>query len=66
MLLFFGYTNCPDVCRAVLADVALALQRLGPADRDQIQVIFVTTDPARDTPAGSRRTWTGSTPASSG
>ncbi len=51
LLLFFGYVNCPDVCRAVLADVASTLQRSEPAVRDQIQVIFVTTDPARDTPA---------------
>src|SRR4029453_15237130 len=36
-LLFFGYTNCPDVCIAVLSDASLALQRLTPADRDQIQ-----------------------------
>jgi protein SCO1/2 len=49
-LLFFGYTNCPDVCVAVLSDIALALQRMEPADRDQIQVVFVTTDPARDKP----------------
>ena len=49
-LLFFGYTNCPDVCIAVLSDIALALQRMKPADRDQIQVVFVTTDPARDKP----------------
>jgi protein SCO1 len=47
-LLFFGYTHCPDVCTAVLSDVSLALQRLTPADRDQIQLVFVTTDPARD------------------
>jgi protein SCO1 len=47
-LLFFGYTHCPDVCITVLSDVSLALQRLTPADRDQIQLIFVTTDPARD------------------
>jgi protein SCO1 len=47
-LLFFGYTNCPDVCIAVLSDASLALQRLTPADRDQIQLIFITTDPARD------------------
>jgi protein SCO1 len=47
-LLFFGYTHCPNVCIAVLSDVSLALQRLGPADRDQIQLVFVTTDPARD------------------
>ncbi len=49
-LMFFGYTHCPDVCIAVLADVALALKGLNPAVRDQVQVVFVTTDPARDTP----------------
>lgn len=48
-LLFFGYTHCPDVCTTVLADVARALQGITAADRDQIQVVFVTTDPARDT-----------------
>jgi protein SCO1 len=54
-LLFFGYTHCPDVCIAVLSDVALAMKRLAPADRDQIQFIFVTTDPARDTEKPIRR-----------
>jgi protein SCO1 len=54
-LLFFGYTNCPDVCIAVLSDVATALQRLSAADRDQIQLIFVTTDPARDKEKQIRR-----------
>ena len=54
-LLFFGYTHCPDVCITVLSDVALALQRLTPADRDQIQFIFVTTDPARDKEKQIRR-----------
>ncbi len=47
-LLFFGYTHCPDICITVLSDVALALKRVDPASRDQIQMIFVTTDPARD------------------
>ena len=54
-LLFFGYTHCPDVCIAVLSDVSLALQRLAPADRDQIQMVFVTTDPARDQEKQIRR-----------
>jgi protein SCO1 len=50
LLLFFGYLNCPDVCSAVLSEVTTALER-GPAGvRDHVQVIFVTTDPARDTP----------------
>jgi protein SCO1/2 len=49
-LLFFGYTHCPDVCPTTMADVAVALRSL-PADvARQVQVVFVTTDPARDTP----------------
>jgi protein SCO1/2 len=51
LLLFFGYSHCPDVCNTVLADVASALNRMNPAARDQIQMVFITTDPARDTPA---------------
>ena len=54
-LVFFGYTHCPDVCIAVLSDVSLALQRIAPADRDQIQLIFITTDPARDKEKQIRR-----------
>jgi protein SCO1 len=49
-LLFFGYTNCPDICPATMADVALALRGLDPAVAEQLQVVFVTTDPAFDTP----------------
>ncbi len=47
-LIFFGYTNCPDVCIGVLASMANSLQGLDPAVRDQIQMVFITTDPARD------------------
>lgn len=47
-LLFFGYTHCPDVCIGVLSDVASALSRMPAGSRDQIQTLFVTTDPARD------------------
>jgi protein SCO1/2 len=54
-LMFFGYSKCPDVCITVLSDVATALQRLEAADREHIQVIFVTTDPARDKPAVIRK-----------
>ncbi len=50
-LLFFGYTTCPDICPATMADVALALRRLDPALAEQVQMVFVTTDPATDTPA---------------
>lgn len=47
---FFGYTHCPDVCPTTLGELALALKQLG-ADADKVQVLFVTLDPARDTPA---------------
>jgi protein SCO1/2 len=48
-LVFFGYTNCPDVCQVVMSTIASAVTRLEPAERRQVQVAFVTTDPARDT-----------------
>ena len=47
-LVFFGYTHCPDICQLVMSTLAAALTRLDEADRRQVQVIFVTTDPARD------------------
>jgi len=50
VLLYFGYTNCPDVCPTTLADLATALRQLGPV-ADQVRVLFVSVDPARDTPA---------------
>lgn len=49
-LLFFGYTNCPDICPTTMADVTVALRTVDPAIADQVQVVFVTTDPATDTP----------------
>jgi protein SCO1 len=49
-LLFFGYTQCPDVCPATMADVAVALRMSDPALAEQVQLVFVTTDPATDTP----------------
>ena len=49
VLLNFGYTNCPDVCPATLADLAKARQLLG-ADANRVEVVFVTVDPQRDTP----------------
>jgi protein SCO1/2 len=47
--IFFGYTQCPDVCPTTLADLAGAMQLLGP-DAARVQVLFVTIDPERDTP----------------
>ncbi|QZY27918.1 SCO family protein [Nocardioides coralli] len=48
-LVFFGYVNCPDICHTVMSNLTAGLTRLDPADRDQVDVVFVTTDPARDT-----------------
>lgn len=50
VLVFFGYTHCPDVCPLTLQAVAQSLAELGPLRRD-VEVVFVTLDPARDTPA---------------
>lgn len=50
VVLFFGYTQCPDVCPTTLTDLARAMKELGP-DASRVQVLFVTVDPARDTPA---------------
>lgn len=49
-LVFFGYSNCPDVCTGILADLASALQRMDAGQREQVRVLLITTDPARDTP----------------
>jgi len=49
ILLFFGYTSCPDVCPTTLAELNQALDKLGD-DADRVQVIFITVDPERDTP----------------
>lgn len=48
VVVFFGYTQCPDVCPTTLAALAEAMKRLGP-DADRVQVIFITVDPERDT-----------------
>lgn len=49
-LVYFGYTHCPDVCPTTMADLAGALRLLTPAQRARIAVVFITTDPWRDTP----------------
>ncbi|MCZ2126729.1 MAG: SCO family protein [Anaerolineales bacterium] len=50
VLLYFGYTSCPDVCPTAMADIKLALASLTPEEAAQVQVIFISVDPARDTP----------------
>jgi protein SCO1/2 len=47
-LVFFGYTNCPDICQVVMANIASALTRLSADQRAKVGMVFVTTDPARD------------------
>jgi protein SCO1/2 len=49
LVVFFGYTQCPDVCPTSLAELGDVMQKLGP-DADRVQVLFVTVDPERDTP----------------
>lgn len=49
-LVFFGYTRCVDICPAVLSHLASALTRLDEADRSQVDVVMVTSDPEHDTP----------------
>ncbi|WP_026212059.1 SCO family protein [Longispora albida] len=53
-LLYFGYTNCPDVCPTTVADLAAALRKLPEATRAQVRVVMVSSDPARDTPKDFR------------
>ncbi|MCB5163249.1 SCO family protein [Streptomyces bambusae] len=50
-LIYFGYTHCPDVCPLTMSNIAQAKKALPKADQDNLRVVFVTTDPERDTPA---------------
>jgi protein SCO1 len=49
VVIFFGYTNCPDACPTTMANIVAALRRLGD-DAKRVQVLFVTIDPEHDTP----------------
>ncbi|MCX4549476.1 SCO family protein [Streptomyces sp. NBC_01387] len=50
-LVYFGYTHCPDICPLTMSNLAVAKKALPKADQDKLQVVFITTDPDRDTPA---------------
>ncbi|MFJ4850702.1 MULTISPECIES: SCO family protein [unclassified Streptomyces] len=50
-LLFFGYTHCPDVCPTTMSDIAIAKSKLPKAEQAALTVVFVSTDPERDTPS---------------
>ena len=54
-LLFFGYTYCPDQCPMHMANIGVALKKLPSAVAAQVKLVFVTTDPTRDTPLVLRR-----------
>ncbi len=49
-VVFFGYTQCPDACPTTMAELSGVLKSLGP-DASRVQVVFITVDPSRDTPA---------------
>lgn len=49
-LLFFGFTSCPDVCPTALAHIQRSINQMPEEYRDQVTVLFVSVDPARDTP----------------
>ena len=51
MLIYFGYTHCPDVCPTTLGGIAEGIDKLPPAERPHVVPIFITVDPDRDTPA---------------
>ncbi len=51
MLVYFGYTHCPDACPTALADMAGALDALGAEAAKKVALLFITIDPERDTPA---------------
>jgi len=50
LLVYFGFTHCPDSCPMALFEISAALAKLGP-DADEVQPLFITVDPRRDTPA---------------
>ena len=50
LLIYFGYTSCPDACPATMAELAAAIAELQPAQREDVQVILISVDPQRDTP----------------
>jgi protein SCO1/2 len=62
VLLFFGFTHCPDACPTTMAELATVSKELGP-DANRLQVLFVTVDPERDTPAVLKQYVPGFNPA---
>lgn len=63
-LVFFGYTKCPDICQVVMSTIASAVAKLSPEDKARLQMVFVTTDPARTRGRCCAPTSTATTPPS--
>ncbi|KWT58805.1 hypothetical protein ADL21_27270 [Streptomyces albus subsp. albus] len=57
-LIYFGYTHCPDVCPLTMNNIDVAMRQLPKAEQDDLRVVFVTSDPERDTPAALKK-WLG-------
>jgi protein SCO1 len=55
VVLFFGYTHCPDECPLTMSHLAQIVHQMPAAQRDRVQVVFVTVDPKRDNPATLRK-----------
>jgi protein SCO1/2 len=51
LLVYFGYTQCPDMCPTGLKSISIAMDRLSPEGQGRVQPLFITVDPARDNPA---------------
>ena len=62
LVLFFGYTHCPDVCAPTLAKLTQLLKALGN-DAGRVQIMFISVDPAHDSPAGLKQFLAGFSPA---
>jgi cytochrome oxidase Cu insertion factor (SCO1/SenC/PrrC family) len=54
LMVYFGFTNCPDMCPLAMQEVAVAMDALGPAAKD-VQPLLITVDPERDTPPALKR-----------
>jgi protein SCO1/2 len=50
VLIYFGYTFCPDICPTNLGNLSIAYRQLSPAQKERVQILFVSVDPERDTP----------------
>ncbi|SER54975.1 SCO family protein [Streptomyces qinglanensis] len=62
-LLYFGYTHCPDICPLTMSNISLAKSKLPKEQQKKLRVVFVTSDPKRDTPKELRKWLDGQDPS---